>query len=129
VPGTEKEGRTPIYRHWQLRDAPLIETFDPAIQTTHDLFEESVRKHGPRKCLGTRPWNPTTKAWENTYVWESYNEVAVRRKNLGAGLVEIHERIGCTDDKYAVGLWSQNRADWQIAGTTQIPCRGLCWRR
>lgn len=119
IPGTEREGRSAIYRHWRFRDQPLITTFDPAVQTTHDLFEESARKRGGAQCLGTRPWNPTTRTWEDRYVWQTYAEVAERRKNLGAGLVEIHEKIGIgkNGEKYGIGLWSQNRADWQITGT------------
>ncbi|KAJ3506321.1 hypothetical protein NM208_g16091 [Fusarium decemcellulare] len=42
------------------------------------------------------------------------SEVDVRRKNFGAGIVEIHKLINYPGDKYGVGLWSQNRAEWQI---------------
>ncbi|KAF9878504.1 AMP-binding enzyme [Colletotrichum karsti] len=114
VPGTEREGRSAIYRHWRFRDGPLLSTFDPAVQTVHDLFEESARKRPNAKCLGHRAWIPATKEWENKYTWATYAEVAERRKNFGAGLVEIHNRIGITNDNYGVGLWSQNRPEWHI---------------
>jgi len=114
VPGTERPNRTPIYRHWRFVNQPLLETYDPAHQTLHDLFEHAVSKNPSKKCLGWRPWNPATKTWEPKYVWINYAEVAERRKNLGAGIVELHHRIGVTDDKYAVGLWAQNRPEWQI---------------
>jgi hypothetical protein len=46
----------------------------------------------------------------------TYQEVADRRKNLGAGIAELHRQVGITTEKYGVGLWSQNRPEWQIAG-------------
>ncbi|PKS12189.1 hypothetical protein jhhlp_001487 [Lomentospora prolificans] len=115
IPGTEREGRSPIYRNFRFHDGPLLSTFDPAIQTTYDLFEDVVRKFPNSRCLGSRPWNPQTKAWENKYVWQTYADVSKRAKNLGAGLVEIHRKAGITADKFGVGLWSQNRAEWQIS--------------
>jgi long-chain acyl-CoA synthetase len=116
IPGTELENRSPIYRHWRFLDQPLLETFDPAQQTLHDLYEEAVRKWAGKQCLGWRPWNPTTGTWENKYVWLTYAQVAERRKNLGAGIVELHEKAGISSGKYGVGLWSQNRPEWQISG-------------
>lgn len=115
VAGTERADRTPIYRHWRFRDGPLLTTYDPSIQSTYDLFQDAVRKFPNSRCLGTRPWNAQTKTWENKYVWQTYSDVNKRSKNLGAGLVEIHKKIGITADKFGVGLWSQNRAEWQIA--------------
>ncbi|KAK3985780.1 hypothetical protein QBC44DRAFT_151835 [Cladorrhinum sp. PSN332] len=114
IPGTERPNRTPIYRHWRFLNGPLLETFDPAHRTIHDLFEVSVASVPRNKCLGHRPWNANTKTWENKYVWQTYAEVAERRKNFGAGIVELHQRIGVKEDKYAVGLWAQNRPEWQI---------------
>jgi long-chain acyl-CoA synthetase len=115
VPGTERPNRSAIYRHWRLRDKPLITTIDPEIQTLHDFFEASIKKYGKRRCFGIRPWNPATRNWEDKYVWTSYAEVGERRKNFGAGLVEIHAGIKGPNDKYAVGVWSQNRPEWHIA--------------
>ncbi|TEA16594.1 Long chain acyl-CoA synthetase 7 [Colletotrichum sidae] len=114
VPGSEREGRSAIYRHWRFRDGPLLSTFDPAIQTVHDLFEDAVRRRPNARCLGHRAWNPAAKNWENKYTWITYADVAERRKNFGAGLVEIHHKVGITDDNYGVGLWSQNRPEWHI---------------
>ncbi|TQN73192.1 Long chain acyl-CoA synthetase 7 [Colletotrichum shisoi] len=114
IPGSEKEGRSAIYRHWRFRDGPLLSTFDPAVQTVHDLFEEAAKKRPNARCLGHRAWNPATKDWENKYTWATYAEVAERRKNFGAGLVEVHQNIGITSDHYGVGLWSQNRPEWHI---------------
>ncbi|KAI5863411.1 acetyl-CoA synthetase-like protein [Durotheca rogersii] len=115
VPGTERENRTPVYRHWQFLDKPLLETYVPEIRTFHDLFQDAVRRFPNNKCLGTRPWDPVTKSWEPRYVWQTYAEVAVRSKNFGSGIQELHSRIGQAPGNYGVGLWSQNRAEWQIA--------------
>ncbi|KAI1083840.1 long-chain-fatty-acid-CoA ligase [Whalleya microplaca] len=115
VPGTEKEGRSAIYRHWRFQDKPLLDTYVPEIRTFHDLFQDTVRRYPNNKCLGTRPWNPTTKQWENYYEWQTYAEVAARAKNFGSGIYELHRRIGVPPGNHGVGLWSQNRAEWQIA--------------
>ncbi|KAI0433273.1 AMP-binding enzyme [Xylaria sp. FL1042] len=115
IPGTEREGRTPIYRHWKFQDKPLLATYDPELRTFYDLFEFTVKHFPNNRCLGTRPWNPTTKSWENKYVWNTYAEVAARAKNFGSGVFELHRRIGIPPGNHGVGLWSQNRAEWQIA--------------
>ncbi|AEO71708.1 1fc29370-47f6-49f7-aee7-fb901bdb7b72 [Thermothielavioides terrestris] len=114
IPGTERPNRTPIYRHWRFQNGPLLETFDPAHRTVHDLFEHVVSQGPGNRCLGWRPWNPATKTWEPKYVWLTFAEVAERRKNLGAGIVELHHRLGVKEEKYGVGLWAQNRPEWQI---------------
>ncbi|KAJ8109941.1 hypothetical protein ONZ43_g6005 [Nemania bipapillata] len=114
IPGTEREGRTPIYRHWQFQDK-LLATYSPEMRTFYDLFEHSAKNYPTSKCLGTRNWNSTTKSWENKYTWKTYAEVATRAKNFGSGVFELHRRIGIPPGNHGVGLWSQNRAEWQIA--------------
>ena len=121
IPGSEKPGRSAVYKHWRFQNIPLLERLEPSEQTYHDIFENSVKRFGSRSCLGWRPWNATTKIWEPKYVWLTYNQVAERRKNLGAGIVELHKRVGVTADKYGVGVWSQNRAEWQITGKLLPP--------
>lgn len=49
-------------------------------------------------------------------MWMTYAEVAERRKNLGAGIVELHHKVGISAPKFGVGIWSQNRPEWQITG-------------
>ena len=46
----------------------------------------------------------------------NYATVQRRRTEFGAGLVELHRRVGVTKRKYGVGLWCQNRPEWQITG-------------
>jgi long-chain acyl-CoA synthetase len=114
IPGTERPNRTPIYRHWRFQNGPLLETYDPAHRTIHDLFEHAVAQGPKTRCLGWRPWNAATKTFEPKYVWLTYAEVAERRKNFGAGIVELHHQLGVKEDKYPVGLWAQNRPEWQM---------------
>lgn len=114
IPNSERPGRSAVYRNFHFRDRPLLTTYDPDIRSVHDLFENTARKRPNKRCLGTRNWNTTSKSWEEKFDWITYAEVAERRKHLGAGLVDIHQRIGYAKDKYGVGLWSQNRAEWQI---------------
>ncbi|KIH91547.1 long-chain acyl-CoA synthetase [Sporothrix brasiliensis 5110] len=114
VPNSATPNRSPVYRNWRFRDSPLLETLDASVETLHDAFEESVKYRGNKQFLGWRPWNPATKTYEDKFVWMTYNEAAERRKNLGAGLVEIHKTAGVTADKYPVGIWCQNRPEWQL---------------
>ncbi|KAG6015520.1 hypothetical protein E4U43_005159 [Claviceps pusilla] len=115
VPGSERPGRSAVYRGWRFRDRDLLTTFDPEIRSLHDLFEAAARKRPNKKCMGVRKWNATTQTWADTFEWMTYSQAAERRNNFGAGLVEIHNRIGYPHKKYGVGVWSQNRPEWQIA--------------
>lgn len=121
LPGTERENRTPIYRNWRVKDRELLSTYDPAVATVYDMFEATVARRPNAKCLGARPWNPSTRTWEPRYEWLSYADVAGRRSRIGSGLVEIHRRIGIEGAGYGVGLWSQNRAEWMITGALRPP--------
>ncbi|KAM5342933.1 hypothetical protein ACJ41O_013899 [Fusarium nematophilum] len=114
IPGSERPNRTAVYRHWAVRDEPLVTSLEPETHSTHDIFDRSARKWPNARCLGTRHWNSAAQKWEDKYDWLSYAEVDARRKNFGAGIVEIHKLANYPADKYGVGLWSQNRAEWQI---------------
>ncbi|KAH7089777.1 long-chain-fatty-acid-CoA ligase 1 [Paraphoma chrysanthemicola] len=118
LPGTQKEGRSAIYRHWRFADKPLLASLVPDINTPHEAFENSVTRFPKNKCLGHRPYDLNTKKF-GAYVWEDYETVAKRRKNLGAGLVHLHKQAGVTAEKFGVGLWCQNRPEWQI---TDLAC-------
>ncbi|KAK6197152.1 Homocysteine/cysteine synthase [Pestalotiopsis sp. IQ-011] len=114
VPGSEREGRSAVYRHWRFTDKPLVHTYDPSVRTFHELFQDTVRRFPNNRCLGTRHWLPATKSWDSKYTWQTYAQVEERSKNFGSGLLELHRRVGVTADKFGVGLWCQNRAEWQI---------------
>ena len=40
LPGSKKEGRTPVYRHHKFKDG-LLRSLDPNVATAHDMFEGS----------------------------------------------------------------------------------------
>ena len=68
-----------------------------------------------RNCLGYRPYDSVTKTF-GPYQWLDYGTVQRRRSYYGAGIAELHKRIGVTEEKYGVGLWCQNRVEWQLTG-------------
>ncbi|KAF1961345.1 long-chain-fatty-acid-CoA ligase 1 [Byssothecium circinans] len=113
VPGTQREGRTPAYRHFKFVDKPLMETLDPSITTPHEAFEAAATNYPKNRCLGHRPYDPVTKTF-GAYEWQDYKTVQTRRKNFGAGLVHLHKQAGVTAQSYGIGLWCQNRPEWQI---------------
>ncbi|KAG9228951.1 hypothetical protein BJ875DRAFT_476205 [Amylocarpus encephaloides] len=120
IPGTATENRSSTYRHWRFLNKPLPTSLDAKIFTAHDSFEASVAKRSNARCLGSRPYDPVTKEFGGKYEWITYGETATRRKNFGAGIVELHKKAGVTDEKYGVGLWCQNRPEWQI---TDLGCQ------
>lgn len=88
------------------------------MKTAHDFFEQTAKRAPNRRCLGHRSYDPATKTFAN-YVWESYGEVARRRANFGVGLRILHEQVGVSGAQYGIGLWCQNRPEWQI---TDLAC-------
>ena len=77
----------------------------------------SLANRQPRnKCLGWRPFDPVKKTW-GKYEWMDYGTVQRRRANFGVGIVAINAEAGLQDQKYGVGLWCQNRPEWQLTGT------------
>jgi len=115
IPGSEKEGRSAVYRNWRFANSQLLTTLDPAVRTGHDVFESSAKKYPKNRCLGERSYDGVSKTW-GPYSWQTYAEVAERRKNFGAGIRDLHEKAGVTGANYGVGLWCQNRPEWQITG-------------
>ena len=112
VPGSEQAGRSSLYRHWRQKDG-LIHTLDPDVKSAHDFFEQSAKRLPNQKCLGHRPYDAATKTF-GPYVWETYSQIQKRRANFGAGLVALHQQLGVNGTQYGVGLWCQNRPEWQI---------------
>lgn len=80
------------------------------------MFESTANRQPKSHCLGWRPYNSTTKSFDQ-YQWIDYETVQKRRAAFGAGLVELHHKHEChRSGQYGVGLWSQNRPEWQITG-------------
>lgn len=80
------------------------------------MFESTANRQPKAHCLGWRPYNAVTKKFGN-YQWIDYQTVQKRRAAFGAGLAELHNKHGCNrSGPYGVGLWCQNRPEWQITG-------------
>ncbi|KAH0537156.1 hypothetical protein FGG08_006026 [Glutinoglossum americanum] len=116
LPGSEKEGRSRVYRHWRFTDA-MLKTLDPAVTTAHEIFEDTG-ENLMRVALGHRPYDPVKKIF-GPYQWIDYQTLQKRRTEFGVGLLELHEKVGITGSKYGVGLWCQNRPEWQV---TDLAC-------
>ncbi|KAJ9644366.1 uncharacterized protein PV06_06303 [Exophiala oligosperma] len=117
VPNSKVDGRTSVYRHCKCPDGTL-QTLDNSVLTGHDMFEHSAQRYPHSPCLGWRPWDSSKNAY-GAYEWMDYETVAKRRKDFGVGLVEIHAREGITGTQYGIGLWCQNRPEWQL---TDLAC-------
>lgn len=117
VPNSEQEGRSAVHRHWRFKDG-LLHTLDPSVSSTHDMFEQAVKNVPNARCLGHRPYDAATKTF-GPYVWETYAEVQRRKTNFGAGLVGLLENVGVHGRQHGIGLWCQNRPEWQI---TDLAC-------
>ncbi|KAI9823325.1 MAG: hypothetical protein M1832_002549 [Thelocarpon impressellum] len=117
LPGSERPGRSKVYRHWRFQDE-MLQTLDPAITTAHEMFESTANRLPTNKCLGHRPYDPVKKTFGN-YVWQDYRTVQQRRAAFGVGLVELHKSVGVTGRQYGIGLWCQNRPEWQL---TDLAC-------
>lgn len=117
ITGSTKEGRSPVYRHYRCKDG-IIETLDPAVRTAHDMFEITANRIPNSPGFGYRSWDSSKKSFTN-YQWIDYETIQKRRDNFGKGLVELHARIGITGTQYGVGLWCQNRPEWQV---TDLAC-------
>jgi long-chain acyl-CoA synthetase len=112
IPNSQTQGRSKVYRHWRFREG-LLHTLDPTVQTVYDAFESTVQRAPHSPCLGHRPWNSTKNTW-GSYEWIDYETVQQRKNAVGAGLVELHTKEGITGANYGIGLWCQNRPEWQI---------------
>ncbi|KAI9655219.1 MAG: hypothetical protein M1831_004929 [Alyxoria varia] len=112
LPGSVKEGRSAVYRNWRFQDE-LLTQLDPSLKTSHDVFESTSTNFPKTPCLGWRPYDPTSKTFGN-YEWIDYQTVAKRREALGKGLIELHEQAGVTGAQYGIGIWCQNRPEWQL---------------
>ncbi|KAF2716429.1 acetyl-CoA synthetase-like protein [Polychaeton citri CBS 116435] len=112
VPGSKQEGRSDVYRHWRFKDN-LMHSLDPNVTTAHEFFEQTCNRVPDNRCLGSRGYDPQTKQF-GPYTWQTYSEVQKRRLNCGVGLKVLHEEMGILGTQYGVGLWCQNRPEWQI---------------
>ncbi|KAI4242697.1 MAG: hypothetical protein L6R40_003918 [Gallowayella cf. fulva] len=112
LPDSKQPGRSAVYRHWRFQDE-LLKSIDPDVHTAHQAFEAAAARLPTHKTLGHRPYDPVTKTF-GQYEWMEYITVQRRRANLGVGIVEINKQAGMLEQKYGVGIWCQNRPEWQL---------------
>ena len=118
LPGTVLPGRTPIYKNGKYPDVEFG-TDEFETKTAFETFQRGLRKSAKLPCLGHRPYDPKTKTW-GPYVWQTYEEVAKRRDDFGAGLVKLHEKsLSGLISQYSVGIFAKNRPEWAI---TDLAC-------
>ena len=79
------------------------------------MFELAANRFPRNKCLGWRPYDSVRQTWGN-FEWMDYATVQRRRANFGVGIVSVNKDNGVNDQTYGVGLWCQNRPEWQITG-------------
>ncbi|KAJ3024570.1 UNVERIFIED_CONTAM: Long-chain-fatty-acid--CoA ligase 1 [Siphonaria sp. JEL0065] len=88
---------------------PLPETSAANINSLHQNFLRGIEIGGDNPFLGTRP---VTNGLAGPYIWQTYNEVYKRVRNLGSGLMS---RFPPTkDDPPHIGIFALNRAEWII---------------
>ncbi|KAJ3216540.1 Long chain acyl-CoA synthetase 7 peroxisomal [Dinochytrium kinnereticum] len=83
-----------------------VVVFPDGITNLHENLLTGMKKSGNKPFLGTRP---IVNGVAGPYIWQSYNEVYKRVKNLGAGLLKRGLKPNSN-----VGLFSINRAEWVI---------------
>jgi long-chain acyl-CoA synthetase len=87
----------------------LVNKVAPEFDTMLKTYEYAADHYADLPCLGTRlPKSDGT--YDTKFTYESYKTVRERRNRIGAGIRTLLGR----DDKYIVGLYSANRAEWVI---------------
>ncbi|KAJ3310858.1 Long chain acyl-CoA synthetase 7 peroxisomal [Blyttiomyces sp. JEL0837] len=117
MPNTKEDGYSPIYRN-SLTSNELLHDL-PGAKTLHEVFEHGMKQAGPnadflgeRKKLPNGSWSP--------YIYQTWSQIATRRKNLGSGMRSLHIELGNDDSKpFAVGIYAINRPEWLI---TEYAC-------
>ncbi|KZS99134.1 long-chain-fatty-acid-CoA ligase [Sistotremastrum niveocremeum HHB9708] len=115
VPGSKRPGQTGHIRNSAF---PFIDLDTPeAPKSVDQLFEAGLAKSGDKPFLGHRAvtsTNPLTHA--NHYTWQSYKQIDQRRRYVGSALEKLFRdgSVGVAGELQSVGVWSQNRPEWQI---------------
>lgn len=120
--GTSRINTSPIYRS-TLSHKQLVTCTDHNLKTYFDHFHFAVRMWPNNHCLGSRPFDSNLQQWQNTYVWETYQQVFDRAQNFGSGilsLVNVKKRTKLKDNNFIVTILSHNSPQWVI---TDLACQ------
>ncbi|KAF8350833.1 long-chain-fatty-acid-CoA ligase [Amanita rubescens] len=111
VPGTKRPGQTALAIF-----GLLTEETPNSLLTVDEIFLTGLKVGRDRAFLGHRQViskNPLRFAAE--YTWQTYGEVDERRRCIGSALHALFTRGEVGGGDYdTVGIWSQNRPEWQI---------------
>lgn len=131
VPNSKRPGFSEVYRN-KHRFETLVENVHPLLNTHYKIFEHGVAINGNKPCFGSV--SVLKDGSRGPYVYETYNQIDKRRRNLGSGIFyvlqnnkfqpspEIQDKIkhhGNTGDSFVVTLFSHNRKEWCI---TDLAC-------
>ncbi|OSD07565.1 acetyl-CoA synthetase-like protein [Trametes coccinea BRFM310] len=114
LPGTERPGQTPIYRHSQFE---LVTLDTPGVFTNLlEVWDEGFRRSKGGPFLAHRPVlsrKPLKLA--NHYEWQSWTQVDARRRAIGSAVhrMFLDGELG-GGDMDTVGIWSKNCPNWLI---------------
>lgn len=111
LPNSAQEGYTPIYRNSAV---PYLETRE----TYYDVFNIGREKSHDKPCLGWRPFDADQGIFLPKYEWLTYDQVEEQRTAIASGLAHLAATeklgIGLPKTNWTVGIWCQNRPEWQI---------------
>ncbi|RKP10848.1 hypothetical protein THASP1DRAFT_27387 [Thamnocephalis sphaerospora] len=121
VPGSARPGQTAVYRSKRAGvTASLLVDDGTGVTTCYDNFLHTVERYGTQPAFGYRPYD-RLKREHGPYVWESYNQVAKRIEDFGAGLTHLYAETGADQTaspvpsgQRAFGIYAVNRPEWLI---------------
>lgn len=96
---------------------PMLSENSPGTFLTLDaIFKDGLKAGRDRECLGHRPIISTDPLkFANRYIWQTYGQVDDRRRYIGSTLSSFFRDGELGGGDYpTVGIWSQNRPEWQI---------------
>ena len=81
-----------------------------ALTTLTEVFDNGLGLSRDKRFLGHRSVLSTKPLKYGPYVWQTYAQVDIRRRNIGSALTQLFEKgeLG-GGELETVGLWSQNR--------------------
>ncbi|KII88699.1 hypothetical protein PLICRDRAFT_41910 [Plicaturopsis crispa FD-325 SS-3] len=125
VPGTKKPGQTGHYRNAIF---PFVEVGPTRLTTLTQVFDSGLRQSRRGPCLGHRPLiSKQPLKFANEYVWQTYEEVDVRRRSIGSALWKLFaDGVLGGGEMDTVGIWLQNRPEWQIIDLALQAYKKVC---
>ncbi|ONH69668.1 Long-chain-fatty-acid--CoA ligase 2 [Cyberlindnera fabianii] len=117
LPGTETAEYSPVFRNGLLKGGELAGYIHDNYKTFYHLFEASRELHKNKNSIGYRKFDTKTNGFENKYTWESYEQLAHKRDQAGAGFLYLVEKYAPKADpkNFVLTMFSANKPEWIIA--------------